>query len=98
MLSIEKPRSDVARLPLLAKAGLGGMAIAGLADVVAHLESNGHAGHLHVHTSSQVAAHTGVLVSMVLIFLGVVSDGVRRSRARQARGEPNTKESRDAVR
>ena len=83
MLALEHLRS-LARLPGLVKAGLVVMAIAGLADVVAHLEAVDHVGHLHIHTTTETAAHLAGLASMVVIFVGVVIDGVRQGRARRA--------------
>ena len=83
MLTIERVRNDLRRLPLLAKGGVAGLVFAGLADVIAHLEASGHVGHLHEHTSAEYSAHLAGFVSMVLIYLGVVLDGVRRSRARR---------------
>jgi hypothetical protein len=96
MLIIEHLRG-LAHLPLLVKVGLVAMAFAGLADVVAHLEATTD-GHLHAHTASEAAAHLAGLVSMVVIFLGVVIDGVRKSRARRSTPVEAGKESLDAVR
>jgi hypothetical protein len=75
MLILEHMRG-LAHLPLLVKVGLVAMAFAGLLDVVVHLEASGD-GHLHAHTASEASAHLAGLVSMVVIFLGVVIDGVR---------------------
>jgi hypothetical protein len=82
MLVIEWFRG-LGRLPALVKAGLVVMALAGLADVVAHLEAVDHVGHLHSHTTTESAAHLAGLLSMVVIFVGVVIDGVRQGRARR---------------
>jgi hypothetical protein len=82
VLVLEHLRS-LAGLPTLVKGGLVLMAIAGLADLVAHLEAVDHAGHLHTHTTTQTAAHLAALASMVVIFVGVVIDGVRTGRARR---------------
>ena len=87
MLTIEGLLRQLALMPYLAKVGLVVMAISGLADVMAHLEAHPIelVGQPHVHTSFEASAHLGGFVSMVLILLGVVVDGVRRSRAhRQA--------------
>ena len=86
MLTIESLREEAQRAPAMAKVGVMGLLLAGLADVVAHLEVGGHVGHLHEHASSEVAAHIAAFVSMVVIYLGVVLDGARRHRARAARG------------
>ena len=83
MLTIERIRTEARSLPLLAKGGVVGLAFSGFADVVAHLEASDHVGHLHQHTSAEASAHVAAFVSMVLIYLGVVLDGVRRSRARR---------------
>ena len=96
MLTVEHLRG-LAHLPLLVKVGLVVMAFAGLADVVAHLEAS-HTGHLHTHSASESAAHLVGLVSMILIFLGVVIDGVRQSRARRSAPAVAGKESLDAIR
>jgi hypothetical protein len=67
--------------PTTAKVGIVGLAFSGLADVIAHLEASEHVGHLHQHTSAEATAHLAAFVSMVVIYLGVVLDGVRRTRA-----------------
>ena len=59
------------------------MAFGGLADLMAHLDSTEHVGHLHVHTSAEMSAHLIVFAGMVLIYLGIVVDGVRRQRDRR---------------
>jgi hypothetical protein len=96
MLIIDRAR-ELASLPLLVKIGLVLMAFAGFADVVAHLEG-GADGHLHAHTASEAAAHLAGFVSMVVILLGVVVDGVRQARARPMVPAAARKESFDAVR
>ncbi len=85
MLTLESVTADLKTLPVLAKVGVVVMALSGLGDVVAHLEVHGveAAGHLHEHTAFEASAHLGGFVSMVLILLGVVLDGVQRSRARR---------------
>ena len=94
MFAIERIR-ELLTLPLLVKIGLIAMAFAGLADVVAHLDAPSD-GHLHAHTASEAAAHLAGFVSMILIFVGVVIDGVRQSRVR--RSDAARKESLDALR
>lgn len=84
MLVIERLRSEVRSFPLLTRIGVAILVLGGLADVVAHLEAAGHADHLHDHTASELAAHLIVFVGMVVILLGVVLDGVRRTH----RGQP----------
>jgi hypothetical protein len=94
MFTIQRAR-ELSTLPLLVKIGLIAMALAGVADVVAHLEAAGD-GHLHAHTASEAAAHLAGFVSMVVIFVGVVVDGVRQGRVR--RSGAARKESLDALR
>jgi uncharacterized membrane protein len=94
MFTIERIR-ELLTLPLLVKIGLIVMAFAGLADVIAHLEAPSD-GHLHAHTASEAAAHLAGFVSMVVIFVGVVIDGVRQGRVR--RSGAARKESLDALR
>lgn len=69
-------------MPAASRVGIFGLGLAGLADLVAHLEASVvHVGHLHAHTTAEYAAHLGAFVSMVLIYMGVVLDGARRARA-----------------
>ena len=60
------------------------MVFAGFADIVVHLGAADHAGHLHEHTSAESQAHLAGFVGMVLVFLGVVADGVRISLLRRS--------------
>jgi len=83
MFTIERIRRELDGLPLLVRLGLAGLVFAGLADVVAHLEAGGHVGHLHQHASAELSAHLAGFVSMVVIQVGVVVDGVRNRRARR---------------
>lgn len=83
MLTIERFRREVRALPTLTRVGIVALASAGLFDLIAHLEASDHIGHLHRHTSAEAAAHLAAFVSMVLIYLGVVLDGVRRARSRR---------------
>jgi len=82
MLLIEAIRCEAARLPVLVRIGILGLAFAGFADVIAHLEA-GDADHLHTRTASELSAHLAGFVSMVVVYVGVVADGVRKSRARR---------------
>lgn len=79
MLTLERARMELRSLPLLVHLGLAILVIGGFADVAAHLEATGHAGHGHEHTASELSAHLIGFVGMVLILLGVVVDGVRQA-------------------
>jgi hypothetical protein len=83
MLTIEMVRRTAWSLPILVRLGLLGLVLAGIGDVAAHLEAAEHAAAGHEHTSEELAAHLGAFVSMVVVFAGVVVDGVRHSRARR---------------
>ena len=87
MLSIERFRTETHGLPALTKVGVVALGFAGLLDLIAHLEANEHIGHLHQHTSAEASAHLAAFLSMVLIYLGVVLDGVRQQRARRRSAE-----------
>ena len=81
MLTLEGLRPQLRHLPTLMKIGLLVMGLALFADLVAHLEVSApvtHTGDGHVHTTTQLWAHVGVFVGMVIVFAGVVWDGVRR--------------------
>lgn len=83
MLAIESVRAQARHLPRLIRVGLLVMAFALFADLIAHLEVSApvtHTGDGHVHTTTQLWAHAGVFVGMVLVFAGVVADAVRRNR------------------
>lgn len=80
MLTLERVRTDLSGLPLLTRVGLVVLVLGGFADVVAHLEASIHVGHLHEHTSAEITAHLVAFMGMVLVLLGVVVDGVRRTR------------------
>lgn len=84
MLTIDSLRREARSFPLLARVGLAGLLVAGLVDLIAHLEASGHGSHVHSFGATEVAAHSGVLVSMILVLLGVVIDGARLGRARLA--------------
>ena len=83
MLTLESLRARLRHVPTLMKFGLLVMALALFADLVAHLEVSApvtHSGDGHVHTTTQLWAHVGVFVGMVIVFAGVVADGIRRTR------------------
>lgn len=86
MLTLDRVRRELPGLPLLARVGLVVLALGGFADVVAHLDSAGHDGHPHAHTSAETSAHLVAFVGMVLILLGVVVDGVRQTRLGRSAG------------
>ena len=86
MLVIERARNELLSLPLIVRLGLVILLVGGLADVVAHLGMAGHADHLHEHTSAELSAHVVGFGGMVVILLGVVTDGVRRSQHRRGVG------------
>jgi hypothetical protein len=77
MLTIESTRrlwTDIGRLPLLTRAGVLMLPVAGAFDVIVHLaagEGAGHSGIEHV-------AHLLGVVGMVLVLTGVVAHGARR--------------------
>ena len=78
MLTIERVRAQANHLPTLMKLGLLVMGFALFADLIAHLEVSApvtHAGDGHVHTTTQLWAHVGVFVGMVIVFAGVVWNG-----------------------
>jgi hypothetical protein len=79
MLTLERITADLRALPLLARIGLVILVIGGFADVVAHLEAAGPADHLDEHTASEISAHLIGFVGMVLVLVGVVVDGARRT-------------------
>ena len=77
MLSLERARTELFSLPLLTHVGLVALVLGGLADVAAHLEASGHGEH--ERTASELLAHLVGFLGMVVILLGVVLDGVRRT-------------------
>lgn len=79
----------MAALPTLMRLGVASLGLSLLADVIAHLEAADHVIHGHLHTSAAMSAHVGVLVGMVLIFAGVVIDGVRQTRLRRSAERPS---------
>lgn len=81
MLTLEALPREFLRLPFLVRLGVICLVIAGLGDVVAHLGAA--EAHVHEHTGSELSAHLAGFVSMVVIEIGVVVDGVRTRRARR---------------
>ena len=79
-------------IPLLVRIGMVVLVFGGFADLTAHVAAfgpaDGAANHPGSHTPDEVAAHVVVFVGMVVILLGVVVDGAKRSRlARRVGGE-----------
>jgi hypothetical protein len=79
MLALE---SQVRALPLVIRLGLVVIAFGGLADLVTHL-SFADAADPGGHTPAQLSAHAIAFAGMVLVFAGVVVDGVRQSMVRR---------------
>jgi hypothetical protein len=66
---------------MLSRVGLAVLLIGGLADLAAHVAVVGEvAGHDHGFTPAEALAHLVVFAGMALVLLGVVVDGVRRTR------------------
>jgi len=86
MLMLERVGREFVAAPGLVKVGVIALVLSLLDDATLHLASGtllepigiGH-GDL---TPDELAAHLAAFMSMVVIFVGVVADGVRRSRAR----------------
>ena len=86
MLTLDRLGRDVSASPGLVKIGVIGLLLSLLDDLSLHLASGSllePISHVHAFTPDELAAHLMAFVSMVVIFVGVVVDGVRRSRARQ---------------
>ena len=83
MLVIESLRREWRAVPALVRVGVMGLVLSGIADVVFHALAPDLANNAAVHTNAELAAHLAGLVSMVVIFLGVIVDGARKSRARR---------------
>ena len=89
MLIIERLRRDAKAIPPVVKVGVVALVLSGLADVAIHALMPDVAA-VDDHTPAEMAAHVAGLVSMVVVLLGVVTDGARRSSTRRAvsRREP----------
>jgi hypothetical protein len=83
MLTIEDLRREAGGVPRLSAIGFGGLLVATVADVGAHVLAAGHDAHESGFTTLELASHVAVLLSMVLILVGVVADGVLTARARR---------------
>ena len=89
MLTLERLGREFLASPGLVKIGVIGLVLSLLDDATLHIASGSllepiGLGHAHPLTPDELAAHLAAFVSMVAIFLGVVVDGIRRSRARRA--------------
>jgi hypothetical protein len=84
MLTLERIKTEARRLPTLVKIGLAALLISAFGDLIGHIDAGfaiDSIGNVHEFTPAEATAHIAVLVSMVLVFVGVVLDGVRRARA-----------------
>jgi len=84
MLIIERLRRDAKAVPLVVRVGVVALVLSGLADIVLHAVTPEVVGAVDHHTPAELAAHFAGFVSMVVILLGVVIDGARRSSTRRA--------------
>ena len=82
MFIIERLWRDAKAVPLVVQVGVVALVLSGAADIVLHAITPEVAGH-DVHTPAEVAAHFAGMVSMVVILLGVVLDGARRTSYRR---------------
>ena len=85
MFIIERLWRDAKAAPLIVQVGVVALVLSGVADVVLHAITPAVAGH-DVHTPPELAAHFAGMVSMVVILLGVVTDGARRTSYRRRAG------------
>lgn len=92
MLTLERVKRDAAAMPRLMRVGVAALVLSLAADVIVHVAAGGAIepiGHVRGFTPAEAAAHLAAFVTMVLILVGVVIDGVRRAR------EPRASTSRD---
>ena len=90
MFIIERLWRDAKAVPLVVQVGVVALVLSGAADIVLHAITPEVAGH-DVHTPPQLAAHFAGMVSMVVILLGVVLDGARRTSYRRQEGGAQSK-------
>ena len=90
MFIIERLWRDAKAVPLVVQVGVVALVLSGAADIVLHAITPEVAGH-DVHTPPEVAAHFAGMVSMVVILLGVVLDGARRTSYRRQEGGTQSK-------
>jgi hypothetical protein len=89
MLAIDRLVQEVRRLPVMARTGLAVLVVGGVADLLAHVGTLAatDAHHGHGFTPGELAAHVVVFVGMVLILVGVVVEGVRRTQLGRSTGD-----------
>src|SRR5262245_10258132 len=90
MFTIERLRTDVLALPLLARVGIVLLIVGGVADVVAHVVAGGAVEPVDGHTVFEALAHLVRFAGMAITLLGVVAAGVRRSRLGRPADGPST--------
>ena len=90
MFIIERLWRDAKAVPLVVQVGVVALVLSGAADIVLHAITPEVAGH-DVHTAPELAAHFAGMVSMVVILLGVVLDGARRTSYRRQDGGAQSK-------
>jgi len=90
MFIIERLWRDAKAVPLVVQVGVVALVLSGAADIVLHAITPEVAGH-DVHTPPELAAHFAGMVSMVVILLGVVLDGARRTSYRRQEGGAQSK-------
>jgi len=90
MFIIERLWRDAKAVPLVVQVGVVALVLSGAADIVLHAITPEVAGH-DVHTPPELAAHFAGMVSMVVILLGVVLDGARRTSYRRPEGGTQSK-------
>jgi hypothetical protein len=94
MLTLERIATAGGALPALVKVGLVFLFLSGFADLISHVDA-GFAiepiGQGHGASPAEATSHLAIFVSMVLIFVGVLVDGVRRSRVRRPSALPDQK-------
>jgi len=90
MFIIERLWRDAKAVPLVVQVGVVALVLSGAADIVLHAITPEVAGH-DVHTPPELAAHFAGMVSMVVILLGVVLDGARRTSYRRQQGGTQSK-------
>ena len=90
MFIIERLWRDAKAVPLVVQVGVVALVLSGAADIVLHAITPEVAGH-DVQTPPQLAAHFAGMVSMVVILLGVVLEGARRTSYRRQEGGAQSK-------